>query len=42
MSGWIAHAGSAAYKGTLTKGDQTITANQTGTAESQIKRRAGE
>jgi murein DD-endopeptidase MepM/ murein hydrolase activator NlpD len=42
MSGWTAHAGSAAYKGTLTKGDQTITANQTGTAESQIKRRAGE
>lgn len=42
MSGWTAHAGSAAYKGTLTKGDQTIIANQTGTAESQIKRQAGE
>ncbi|MGZ6346303.1 MAG: hypothetical protein ACXWNC_01870 [Anaerolineales bacterium] len=42
MSGWTAHAGSAAYKGTLTKGDQTITANQTGTSVSQIKRQAGE
>jgi hypothetical protein len=42
MSGWTAHAGIAAYKGTLTKGGQTITANQTGTAVSQIKRQAGE
>ncbi len=42
MSGWTAHAGSAAYKGTLTKGDRTITANQTGTSISQIKRQAGE
>jgi murein DD-endopeptidase MepM/ murein hydrolase activator NlpD len=42
MSGWTAHTGSAAYKGTLTRGDQTITANQTGTKESQIKRQPGE
>jgi len=42
MSGWTPHAGIAAYKGTLTKGGQTITANQTGTAVSQIKRQAGE
>jgi LasA protease len=42
MSGWIAHAGSAAYKGTLTKGDKTITANQTGVVESQIVRQPGQ
>ena len=42
LSGWIAHDGSAPYQGTLTKGDQTITANQTGTHESQIIRQPGE
>jgi murein DD-endopeptidase MepM/ murein hydrolase activator NlpD len=42
LSGWTAHAGSALYKGTLTKGNQTITANQTGVHESQIKRQPGE
>jgi LasA protease len=42
LSGWTAHAGSAPYKGTLTKGDQTITANQTGTHESQIIRQPDE
>jgi len=42
LSGWTAHAGSAAYKGTLTKGDQTIIANQTGVRESQIIRQPGE
>jgi murein DD-endopeptidase MepM/ murein hydrolase activator NlpD len=26
LSGWIAHAGPAAYKGTLTRGDRTVTA----------------
>jgi murein DD-endopeptidase MepM/ murein hydrolase activator NlpD len=42
MSGWTAHAGNAQYKGTLTKGDQTITANQSSTHESQIIRQPGE
>ena len=42
LSGWIAHEGSAPYQGTLTKGDQTIIANQTGTHESQIIRQPGE
>ncbi|HVM72019.1 MAG TPA: hypothetical protein VMT91_09680 [Anaerolineales bacterium] len=42
LSGWIAHDGSAPYQGTLTKGDQTIIANQTGTHESQITRQPGE
>ena len=42
MSGWTAHAGSAAYKGTLTKGNITITANQSSTHESQITRQSGE
>ncbi|MGD0751900.1 MAG: hypothetical protein ABSA23_10900 [Anaerolineales bacterium] len=42
LSGWIAHEGDAPYQGTLTKGDQTIIANQTGTHESQIIRQPGE
>jgi len=42
LSGWMTHYGSAPYKGTITKGDQTITANQTGTHESQITRQPGE
>ena len=42
LSGWIAHEGSAPYQGTLTKDGMTITANQTGTHESQITRQPGE
>ncbi len=42
LSGWIAHEGNAPYMGTLTKDDQTIIANQTGTHESQIIRQPGE
>ena len=42
LSGWTTHAGSAAYQGTLTKGDQTIIANQNGVHESQIIRKPGE
>ena len=42
LSGWTAHYGSAAYKGSLTKGDKTITASQNGTHESQIIRQPGE
>jgi LasA protease len=38
MSGWTAHFGSAPYKGTLTKGDKTVTASQTATHESNIIR----
>ena len=42
LSGWIAHEGNAPYQGTLTKNQQTIIANQTGTHESQIIRQPGE
>ena len=42
LSGWTTHYGSAPYQGTLTKDDQTITANQTGVHESQIIRQPGE
>ena len=42
MSGWTAHAGPAEYKGTLTKGDQSIIANTASTHESQITRKPGE
>jgi hypothetical protein len=42
LSGWTAHSGKAPYQGTLTKGDKTITANQTGVRESQITRQPGE
>ncbi len=42
LSGWIAHEGSAPYQGTLTKGNLTIIANQTGVHESQITRQPGE
>jgi hypothetical protein len=42
LSGWIAHEGSAPYQGMLTKGGQTVIANQTGTHESQITRQPGE
>jgi len=42
LSGWIAHEGNAPYLGTLTKGAQTIIANQTGVHESQITRQPGE
>ncbi len=42
MSGWTAHAGSAPYKGTLTKGDMMVTASQVSVHESQIIRQPGE
>ncbi len=42
LSGWEAHYGVAAYKGTLTKADQTITASTTGTHEAQLTRQPGE
>ncbi len=40
LEGWIAHAGEAAYQGTLRRGDQTVTASPYGNAGSLIQ--AGE
>jgi LasA protease len=42
LSGWTAHEGIAPYKGTLTKGDQVVTANSSSVRESQIIRLPGE
>jgi LasA protease len=42
MSGWTAHAGSAPYQGTLTKGDKVVTASQVSTRNSLIIRQPGE
>jgi LasA protease len=42
MSGYTAHAGNAPYKGTLTKGDKTISANQTASGNSHIIRKTNE
>jgi hypothetical protein len=42
LSGWTAHAGSSPYKGTLTKGDQVVTAHSSSVRESQIIRMPGE
>ncbi|MBN1666151.1 MAG: hypothetical protein JW862_03660, partial [Anaerolineales bacterium] len=38
LSGWQVHAGSAPYKGTLTRGVEVVTANQFGASESHITR----
>lgn len=38
MDGWRAHAGELPYKGTLTKGDQVVIANTSGTKSSQLSR----
>jgi hypothetical protein len=39
LSGWIAHAGEAAYKGTLTRaGDTTVQACTCGSADTRIMR----
>ena len=37
LDGWIAHIGNAPYKGTLTRGNQTVTACDCSDAASQIK-----
>ena len=42
MSDWTAHAGDAPYKGSLTKGDQTVTANQYSSGNSHIIRKPNE
>lgn len=36
MSGWVAHAGSGLYEGTLTKDDQTVIAHHYGSYETHI------
>jgi len=38
LSGWTAHAGEAAYKGTLTRGDQVVTACTCGSRDANITR----
>ena len=42
LSGWTAHAGSAPYIGTLTKGDKVVTASQVSLRGSQFTRLPGE
>jgi len=42
LSGWTAHAGSAPYQGTLTKGDLVVTASQVSEGKSKIIRKPGE
>ncbi len=42
LSGWVTHAGDAPYLGTMTKGDQVVTANQFSTRESVITRDSGD
>ena len=39
LSGWQVHAGEKPYQGTLTRGDEVVTANQFGAYESQIQRK---
>ncbi len=38
LSGWVAHNGDKPYLGSLTRGDQTVTASQYGSFESRITR----
>jgi LasA protease len=38
LSGWVVHAGAKPYLGTMTKGDETITASTVGSYESRIIR----
>lgn len=42
LSGWIAHAGSKPYEGSMTNGDKTCTASVFGSFESRIKRPNGD
>jgi LasA protease len=37
LSGWVTHAGEAEYEGTLTRGDETVTACTCGSAATAIK-----
>jgi LasA protease len=38
LSGWVAHAGTEAYKGSLTRGDVVIPANTFGSYDTHIMR----
>jgi hypothetical protein len=38
LSGWMVHAGSAPYEGTMTNGSETIFSSVFGSGESQIVR----
>lgn len=38
LGGWIVHNGVAPYKGTMTRGDEVVTASQYGSFESRIRR----
>jgi len=38
LNGWVAHAGVKPYQGTLTRGDDVVTASVYGSFESRIKR----
>ena len=40
LSGWIAHAGDGAYKGTLTRDDAIVKACTCGSADTRIMRTA--
>ena len=40
LSGWTAHAGEEPYKGTLTRGDITVTAHTSGNRKTQLSRPA--
>jgi LasA protease len=42
LSGWTAHAGSAPYQGTLTKGNLVVTASQVSLGSSKIIRQPGQ
>jgi LasA protease len=42
LSGWMAHAGSKPYQGTLTRDGETVTASTVGSYESRIIRTRGE
>jgi LasA protease len=37
LEGWIAHTGDAFYRGTLTRGDQTVTASSSGSSSTLIR-----
>ena len=38
LSGWVAHNGGEPYLGTMTRGDQTVTADRFGSAQTRIQR----
>jgi murein DD-endopeptidase MepM/ murein hydrolase activator NlpD len=42
LSGWRVHTGNAPYKGTLTRGDDTVVASQVGAGSSQLRRHSND